>query len=149
MPRMKESSGFGLDHAFKFFRKKYKETPVAKDITRELYRSVCKDFNKALVNEVIKGKRMQIPHRLGHLWFKKYQIDYANPPTDWAETRKVGKKVPHLNFDTDGYAGRWKWDRRAQDVRNLIYYSFVIAADNQKRINKEFYKPDGHKRYFS
>jgi len=148
MPRMKKENCVGLDHAFRFFRKKFFKKPMAKGIDRPLYRNICKDFNKMIVDGIEEGKRMQVPHRLGHLWYMKYQTNYDKPYIDWNETRHSDKTIYHLNLDSDGYSGKLKWDRQPSCMTNLIYYSFKIARGNKNRIVKGFYKPNGHKKYF-
>lgn len=146
MPRMKPGTGYGLDHAYKFFRKKHYKTPTAKGVDLSLYRKVCQDFNLLLVEDVKKGRRTMIPHRLGYLWFKKWAIDFDHPPVDWVETKKAGKYIYHLDCE---YVGKWKWDRNPKDMTNLIYYSLTIANKNKVATRKILYAPNGHKRFFT
>ena len=137
--------GYGLDHAYKFFKKKYAKTKV----TRETYRKICCDFNKMIVADAIEGKTVPLPYSMGSLWIKKYEIDYDNPPIDLNESRKAGKKVYHLNFHSDGYIAKWAWTKRNNLITNLIYYSFRVTREHSRAVAQIMKQPNGHKRYFS
>jgi hypothetical protein len=143
---MKPGTGYSLDHAYKFYRTKHKDTPLNDGVNHRLYRDICQDFNKLLVKDVLEGRRTMLPHRLGYLWFKKLLIDWDKPLINWLETRKAGSYVYHTESD---YAGKWKWDRNTKDMTNLVYYSLDIANDNKVAARQILYSPDGHKRFFT
>ena len=142
MPKIKE--GFGLDHAYEFFKKKH-----GLDIDKKTFRKVCYAFNKSVVEDALEGKMVKLPHRMGALWVKKYKIDYDNPPIDLNESRKAGKIIYHLNFHSDGYTARWAWSKRNNLVTNMIYYSFHATRANSRALAKVMKQEGGHKRYFS
>jgi len=142
MGRIKE--GFGLDDAYKFYKDKH-----GPKVDKSTYRKICYEFNKMMVDDVLEGKVVKVPHRLGELWIKKYKIDLDNPPIDLNETKKAGKIVYHLNQHSDGYQCRWSWSKRNNLVTNMIYYSFHATRANSRELAKIMKQPGGHKRYFS
>lgn len=142
MPQI--SKGYGLDHAYKFYKKKHKDA-----VDKKLYRTICYDLNKMISADVVKGKMVQLPHRMGHLWIKKYMMDYDNPPVDLNASRNAGEKIYHLNWHSDGYIARWAWKKLNSTVTNLIYYSFHATRANKREVPKIMNKPGGHKQYFA
>ena len=70
MPRLAKGKGYSLDHAYKFYKEKH-----GNKVDRKKYRDICYEFNKLLVDDVIEGKIVKLPHRLGSLWVKKYKVD--------------------------------------------------------------------------
>ena len=76
MPQI--TNGYGLDHAYKFYKNKFKGKPKF-DVTKKDYRAICCDFNKLLVADVLDGKMMNIPHSLGTIWAKKFQLATPHP----------------------------------------------------------------------
>jgi len=138
------SKGYSLNHAYKFYKDKYGD-----DIDKATYRAVCCAFNKEVINQALEGKMVKLPHRMGSIWVKKYQIDPDNPPIDLNESKKAGKVIYHLNFHSDGYTARWAWSKRNNLVTNLIYYSFHATRANSRALAKIMKDPGGHKRYFS
>ena len=138
------SNGYGLDHSYKFYKNKYK-----KGVSRELYRKICYDLNRMIVEDALEGKVVSLPHSMGSLWIKKYQTDLDNPPIDLNESKKRGKRIYHLNEHSDGYQGRWSWHKYNNAITNKIYYSFTATRANKRAVSKVFKQPGGHKRYFA
>jgi hypothetical protein len=147
MAQVKE--GYSLTHAFKFFKEKHKARGKAYNIDRQTYRNICKDFNQLVVNEVLSGKGVKLPHNMGMLWVKKFKINWENPPVDLNASKKAGKKILHLNHHSDGWCAGWKWSKRNQTISNLIYYSFKPVWGNSRRVAKIMKEEDGHKRFFT
>lgn len=140
----KVKKGYSLDHAYQFFKKKH-----GINMDKKTYRELCYAFNKMLVDDILEGKMTKLPHRLGSLWIKKYQIDPNNPPIDLNETKRTGKIVYHLNFHSDGFSAKWAWKKRNNLVTNLIYYSFQTTRANSRALARVMKEEGGHKRYFS
>ena len=144
MPRLAKENGYGLDHAYKFFKKKH-----GKLVERELYRKICYDLNKMIVDNVVEGRVVHLPHAMGSLWAKKFEVNYEKPPVDLNETKKAGKTIYHLNHHSDGFMAKFTWSKRNNLIANLIYYSFKPTKANSSKISQVMKQPDGHKRYFT
>lgn len=144
MPRLAKGKGYSLDHAFKFYKEKH-----GRNVDLATYRKICYAFNKMLVDDVLEGKIVKLPHRLGSLWIKKYKINLEKLAIDFKATKEYGKTIYHLNEHSDGYEARWAWSKRNNLVRNLIYYSFTATRENSRRVSKVMQTEGGHKRYFT
>lgn len=142
MPDVKK--GYSLSHSYKYFKKKY-----GFDIDLATYRAICCAFNKKIVQNVIDGKVVKLPHSLGDLWIKKIKTNYDKPRVDLNETKKLGKTIYHLNEHSEGWWARWYWSRKCNLVTNMIYYSFQPTRENSRNVAKVMKKINGHKRYFS
>lgn len=144
MAEVKE--GYSLTHAFRFFKKKHKHRGgIYSSMSRKTYRDICKDFNKMLSEEVLTSATgTRLPFGLGVLRIKKFEINWDNPPIDFNASKKAGKRIYHLNTHSDGYCGRWHWQKRNSLITNLIYYSFLPVKGNSREVPKIFKKPGGH-----
>lgn len=138
------NKGYSLSHAYDFYKKKH-----GAKVDKSTYRKICYAFNKSVCEDVLEGKMVKLPHRLGSLWIKKFQVNPDKPPIDLNETKKAGKIVYHLNFHSDGWCARWSWSKLNKLVSNLIYYSFTPSRENSRAVAAVMKQPDGHKRYFS
>ena len=138
------SKGYSLTHAYKFYKEKHGNV-----VDKATYRKICYAFNLSLRDDVLKGKVVKLPHKLGSLWIKKFQTNPEKPPINLYETRKKGSVVYHMNFHSDGWSARWAWSKLNKLVTNLIYYSFKPSKKNSRMVAQIMKQPDGHKRYFS
>lgn len=142
MPDVKE--GYSLKHAYKFYKEKHTE-----DIDLSTYRKICCDFNKQIVEHILKGSVVKIPHSLGNLWIKKIQTNWEKPRIDIQNTKKYGKKIYHLNEHSDGWWARWYWSKNNNLITNVTYYSFHPTRDNSRAVSAIMKQKEGHKRFFS
>ena len=130
-----------LSDCYKFFKEKYDIS-----VSKKEYRSICYDFNKEIVKDVLKGRVTKLPYYLGALWGKKFKSSKLQ--VDFAETKRLGKTIVHLNEHSDGYSVRWAWEKKNNLITNLKYYTFVPSRENARALSGEVKKPDGHKKYF-
>ena len=147
MAEVKE--GYSLTHAYRFYRNKFKGKGEQYKVDRQTYRNICKDFNQMLVDEILTGKSVKLPHSMGMLWIKKFKINWDNPPVDLNESRKQGKTIYHLNHHSDGWCARWSWTKRNQAISNLVYYSFTPTWTNSREVSRIMKEEEGHKRFFT
>lgn len=147
MPGVKK--GYSLIHAHKFYKEKHFSRGEEYEVTKDLYRKICCEFNKRIVETAVEGKMFNLPHGCGTIWIKKFKINWDEPPVDLNETKKAGKIVYHLNFHSDGWCARWAWSKNNSLITNLLYYSFHPTRTNSRKVSSVMKKPNGHKRYFS
>ena len=103
------------------------------------YRSICEDFNKLIIDEILlKAKEFKMPYRLGTLRILKKEMNYAvgknKLKIDWQETNKHKKVIYHLNDHTDGFNYRWFWSKKKAIVKNKTIYSFQATRTNKRRL---------------
>jgi len=143
------TKGYSLSHAFKFYKKKHYKRGDKYEINKDLYRKICCDFNKEIVQLSLKGKLVALPHSIGRLWCKKFKINWNNPPVDLNASKKAGKTVFHLNDHSDNWCVRWAWTKRNNLIANLIFYSFKPTRTNSRELAKIMKVEGGYKRFFS
>jgi len=101
------------------------------------FRTVCEEFNKELSKEILEGYFFTMPYRLGTIRIKKRKIDIQNLKPDFGLYNKTGLKNKHLNEHSDGYYGRFYWNKRiATIVKNRSIYSFIPTRDNKRSISR-------------
>lgn len=89
------------------------------NITFGKWKEIIYTFNEAFRDHILEtGDRCKLPWGLGTFSInkkksKKFVVhdgkEHVNLAIDWAKTKKVGKRIYHLNAHTDGYRYKWKW----------------------------------------
>jgi len=98
------------------------------NVTRDQYKNLMETFFETLRNEIIENRyRFKMPFHLGTIRIKKRK----NPSSlrknclDYNKTKKLGKKIYHLNLHTGRYYFRWIWEKgRGIGYKNKTIYSF-------------------------
>lgn len=138
------SKGYSHTHCHAFYRAK-----TGNKIDKALYRKICQAFNKKLVEAIVAGRVVSLPHGLGTMWIRKFQTNWDKPRLNLPETKRIGKKVYYDNMHSDGWWARWYWSRVVSTNVNLQYYSFHATRKNARLVSAVMKQPDGHKRYFT
>lgn len=103
-----------------------------------VFRDIINDYFKYLRDELIEnGKEIKLPCRLGTLSIVKHKPkEYSGRSLriDYAETKKVGKIVYHLNEITNGCKFRFYWNKHNMLVKNKIKYQLVMTRANKRRL---------------
>lgn len=103
-----------------------------------VFRDIINDYFKYLRDELIEnGKEIKLPCRLGTLSIVKHKPkEYSGRSLriDYAETKKVGKIVYHLNEITNGYKFRFYWNKYNMLVKNKTKYQLVMTRANKRRL---------------
>lgn len=142
MSRVKDDNG--LTEAYKFFKTKHSHK-----IDIYTYKKICYEINKMICDQVLQGKMVSLPHGIGAIWIKKYKMNLDKPKLDLHETKKQGKKIYHLNFNSDGYQVRWCWRKKHNWFKNTKFYSFHPTRDNSRRLAKVMKQEGGHKKFMT
>ena len=105
-------------------------------VNKSLYQTICDEFNKLLIDEIlINSEEVRLPYRLGTLRIKKSKMKYDDKnklKIDWAASKKLGKRIYHLNDHTGGYKYRFYWTKGI--VKNITAYSFIPTRTNTRRL---------------
>lgn len=107
-------------------------------ISAKLYRDICEDFNKLIMEDIIeRGKFLHIPYRLGILRIKKRQVDLNNLKPNFKVFNEQDIKTKFLNEHSQGYYCRFYWNKGVDTiVRNKTAYSFIPTRFNKRYLAK-------------
>ena len=120
-------------------RQSYKEYDDFYKVGYKKYRSICEEFNKMIIDEILlNAKEFKMPYRLGTLRILKKEMNYSVSKNklkiDWYETNKYKKTIYHLNDHTDGFNYRWFWSKKKAIIKNKTIYSFQATRTNKRRL---------------
>jgi hypothetical protein len=109
-------------------------------VTADEFYRICENYFKAVCRAVIyESKTYVLPFRLGHFTvMKKKPKLYTdhNLSIDWAESKKYGKWIRHLNDHTGGFKFRFIWTKKSCMVVNKEYYRLVMSRSNKRLLAK-------------
>lgn len=111
----------GINEAYKLYRRDNK-SPLA--VTRDIYKRVIRECNKAMLDKILyESATFTLPFKLGELRIKKTRQIYikSHLKIDWEATKKLGKRVYHLNEHRNGYRYRWLWRKKGPIVNQSVY----------------------------
>jgi len=146
MPKVKE--GYSLDDSYLFYKEKMSSKGISL-INKKLYREICCDYNKMVVDKAMTGSMFKLPHSMGTIWIKKFKINWNKPPVDLNESKKQGKLVYHLNLHSNGWCARWAWNRLKSAAANMTFYNFTPTRTNSRLVADVMKRPNGHKIFYS
>jgi len=115
----------------------YKKDVISElQVDKKTFRNICDDFNKLLIDEILlNSEEIRLPYRLGTVRIKKSKMKYDDKnklKIDWAASRKVGKRIYHLNDHTGGYKYRFYWTKGI--IKNITAYSFIPTRTNTRTL---------------
>jgi hypothetical protein len=132
----------GSDEAYKYYKEEVKKLCATEEeeeailVDKQIYRKVCDEFNKLFIDEIlISSEEMRLPYRLGTIRVKKSKMKYDDKnklKIDWAASKKLGKRIFHLNDHTGGYKYRFYWTKGV--VKNITAYAFIPTRTNTRRL---------------
>lgn len=115
---------------FKRFQEKHPNIKIS-------YRKWCDviySFNYGFRDYLLEtGKKVPFPCGFGHFAVCKFKPkrtklvdgqEYISLPVDWKKTREHGKKIYHLNYDTEGFKFRWLWFRTSARFQSAGVWNF-------------------------
>ena len=132
----------GTQEVYKYYKNEVKKICNTEEdlegilVDRSLYQTICDEFNKLLIDEVlISSEEIRLPYRLGTIRIKKSKMKYDDKnklKIDWAASKKLGKRIYHLNDHTGGYKYKFYWTKGV--VKNITAYSFIPTRTNTRRL---------------
>lgn len=132
----------GTQEIYKFYKEKIKEICKNEEelnkilVDKVLYQTICDEFNKLLIDEIlINSEEVRLPYRLGTIRVKKSKMKYEDKnklKIDWAASKKLNKRIYHLNDHTGGYKYKFYWTKGI--VKNITAYSFIPTRTNTRRL---------------
>jgi|TARA_R110000737_G_scaffold318312_1_gene329198 hypothetical protein len=123
----------GSNEVYKHYKK---EVIPELQVDKKLFRAVCDEFNRLIVEAIlIRSEEVRLPYRLGTIRIKKSKMKYDDKnklKIDWAASKKIGKRIYHLNDHTGGYKYRFYWTKGI--VKNITAYSFLPTRTNTRHL---------------
>lgn len=124
-----------LKEIYKNFKKENKDIKTnAQD-----FRNICEDFNYMLMQMCIyESYEFDFPGRLGKFKIKKEKTKLHNLKTDFANTKKYGKPIKHLNEHSGGYHYKSYW-KKGRHI-HISLYRFDLTRANKREITEASHK---------
>jgi hypothetical protein len=134
-----------LRHSYIYYIKDISESSKYY-IDNKTYRSICEDFNKMIMTEIIEnGEFFTMPYRLGIIRIKKRKVDLNNLKPNFGLFNETNIKTKYLNEHSGGYYCRFYWNKHVDTiVRNKTAYSFIPTRYNKRYLAKTI-KEQGRK----
>jgi hypothetical protein len=124
---------YGRSDIYKFYKK---NTVKELQVDYKTFGSICDDFNKLIIDDIlINSEEVKLPIRVGFIRIKKTKMNFTDKNTlrvDWKESKKLKKRIYHLNSHTGGYKYRFYWKKGA--IKNITAYSFIPTRTNSRRL---------------
>lgn len=139
-PRGKGKIGptLGLRDSYKDFKKNEDLGPIfSEHVDYKVYRKINEEYNKRIVKDILLNVgEYELPHRLGSIRIqkKKMRLEVGSMKVDWKASRKIGKRVYHLNDHRDNYRYKWYWKKSNAIVKNKKLYSFTASRENKREL---------------
>lgn len=149
----KHNADYGMKHIYRYFIK-----TTHRNIPYMQFSRICERYNIEFVmnSTILLGFDFDMPSGLGSLGIRKYKctpyfmqdgtlrlnhlpVDYKATKEFWknnAEARKEKKLIRHTNDHSDGYKGKFYWDKRTCNVRNQSVYIFLAIRLHSRKINE-------------
>lgn len=126
-------------------------------VSFEDWKKVIYTFNELFREYVLEsGDKVKMPQGLGPFAVNKKKKKpyknfkdkngnaYVNLAIDWGRTKKIGKKVYHMNAHTDGYSYKWLWF--GSDARFFLssIWTFTASRETSRLLGSLLKKPNSH-----
>ena len=103
-----------------------------------MFRDIINDYFKYLRDELIEnGKEVKLPCRMGTIQIVKHKPkEYTGKSLriDYAESKKAGKVIYHLNEHSNFYKYRIYWNKQNMITPNKTKYQLVMTRDNKRHL---------------
>lgn len=140
----------GVYQAYKWIRKN-KWLDIGRPLTEHEFYSIIRQVNNLLVESILSGKDIVLPHRLGTIELRKYETKIiiqngkviTNLPIDWDRTLKLWTE------DEEAYKKRTLvkmeekeifkvfYNKRTANFENKSFMQFEVNRDLKKRLKQK------------
>ena len=118
---------------------KYVDDNPLYQVDYKTFRAIINDYFKYLRDQLIEeGKEIRLPCRMGTLAIVKHKPkEYTGKSLriDYAESKKYGKVIYHLNEITNGFKYRFYWNKKNMITRNKTKYQLIMTRDNKRHLS--------------
>lgn len=115
---------------FKRFKEKYPEIKI----TYTKWCDVIYSFNYGFRDYLLEtGDRAPFPCGFGKFAICKFKprrtklvdgVEIIGLPVDWKKTKEYGKKIYHMNYNTEGFKFRWLWFSSSARFEKYTIWNF-------------------------
>jgi hypothetical protein len=149
-PRKHEVSGSnGVYDAYKYIRKN-KWFDIGKPISEHDFYTIIRQVNNLLVDELLRGNDVKLPHKLGKLELRKYEkkISFVNGnlrtnlPIDWNTTLRLWAEDPEAYKDKTLVRLEEKevfkifYNKSKANYNNKSFYEFEANRDLKRKLKQ-------------
>jgi hypothetical protein len=128
----KITGSYGVYDSYKYIRS-HKWLDIGRPLTEKEFYSIIRTINKYLAKELLKGKDIKFPCKMGRLEIRKYPVSYrmknnklvTNLPVDWDKTLKLWYE------DEEAYKNKTLIKMEEKELFK-IFYNKRIANYNNK-----------------
>lgn len=103
-----------------------------------VFRDIINDYFRYLRDELIEeGKEIKLPCRMGTLCVVKHKpktFTSKSLRVDYAESKKQGKIMFHLNEHSNFFKYRFLWSKVNMLTKNKTKYQLVMTRANKRRL---------------
>ena len=144
----------GRAHIYRYYSKYLKKRNEKNNIVDPIvFAKVLNDFNKEIRRKLIEEAfDFIIPVKMGQLCIKKYKpkviikkdgtILNTKLAIDWEKSKKLHKKVYHLNWHSDGYKYKFNYSFYRSILPNKHYYKFITCRTMKRQLAKTIKNPN-------
>lgn len=143
-------NSLGIYDSYKWVRKN-KWLDIGKPVTEHDFYSVVRQINNLLVDNILSGNDIVLPHRMGTIELRKYNNKIsikdgkliANLPIDWDRTLKLWSedeeayKERALVKMEEKETFRVFYNKKNANYRNKSFYAFEPNRDLKKRLRQK------------
>lgn len=129
-----------------------KERPEVK-IDYATFKKIIYTWNNMYVKHMLDtGDRLKLAYGLGPLAVTMYKPkrykknkegkEIIGLPINWKETKKEGRYIYHLNYQTDGYKYYWYWNPHESYIRNAVIWKLEMARVHSRALSSILQNPN-------
>jgi hypothetical protein len=142
--KRKFQTEFGARDYYKYYRKKSKfpkHLHVDKLLGSSLFRQILSEYFKLISEELFKNNSFMLPCGFGWLSIIKLKPKIIGRrgqvllSIDWKESKKLKKKVYHLNEHREGYVYKFHW-KKPRHHKGISWYKFKPSRFNNRHLAK-------------
>lgn len=136
-------------HLYQYYKYTFKyeafQTRYSKNtkliVDSALYSKIVNDMFEMIACQILdKSRQFKLPCNLGYIGIKKKKMDFQALKElnvlflDYTESKKLGRKIFHVNDHSNNYRYRWFWDKRGCKIPFKSAYKFIAHRDNKRKL---------------
>jgi hypothetical protein len=127
-PKPRGKAKLKIDYTLRDVYKFYvKEVGKENALSYKVFRKLNDEKSELLVNRIlVDSETFRVPCNLGEIRISKRRLNVSSKvlKVDWETTKKIGKKVYHLNEHRNGYRYKVLWSKSKSKIENKTVYHF-------------------------
>jgi nucleoid DNA-binding protein len=107
------------------------------------FKKILYTSNSIYAKYVLEGEKIKLPQGFGSIAISKRKqrfkvtingVDKIILPINWQETKKLGKKIYHMNSHTEGYRYKWFWFKSEAYLSDAYVWQFNATRVNSRKL---------------